>query len=121
MPNKFMPHGIVGQAFTHDTIDNAAQGDLVEITGTMTVDTAATGRAIGRIVTIDKHTGLVVVELFAAQIFEVKVGATAVVAGDFVKTSAANTVIPGDDGDGLTFAIALEGGATGASITVVPA
>lgn len=125
MPNKFAPQGIVAQSFSHTSISTAAQGDLVQIAGDFEVATATTGRAIGRIATIDHHTQIVVVELFSAQLFDTSVGATAVVAGNRVKTSAANTIIPGVAGDGLSFGIALNGGpaTTGqnlpATVTVV--
>jgi len=123
--NKFQRQGIVAQSFTHASISTAAVNDLVQISGDLTVTTATTGRAIGRVITIDKYKGTVVVELFAAQIFEVTVGATAVVAGNNVKMSAANTVIPAAPATvatdiPLAFGIALNGGATGATISVVP-
>lgn len=122
---KRMPNGIVAQSFTHASISTAAFGDLVQISGDLTVATATTGRAIGTIISIDLHTNLVTVELFAAKILEALVGATAVVAGNFVKMSAANTVIPAATGTTATdvplaFGIALNGGATGATISIVP-
>lgn len=119
MPNKFAPQGIVAQSFSHASLETAVQDDLVQLVGDFEVNTATNARPIGRIITIDYHTLLVVVELFSAQIFELTVGATAVVAGNQVKVSAANTVIPGANGDGLSFGQALNGGATGSIITVV--
>lgn len=118
--NKFAPQGIVAQSFSHTSLNTAQQGDLVQLAGDLEVATATAGRPIGRIITVDKHAQLCVVELFKAMIFEVTVGATAVVAGNQVKISAANTVIPVAAGDPLAFAVALDGGATGATITVLP-
>lgn len=119
MPNKFAPQGIVAQSFSHTSLQTAVQGDLVQMAGDFEVATATNARPIGRIITIDYHTQLCVVELFSAQIFELTIGATAVVAGNWVKPSAANTVIPGTGFDGLSFAIALNGGAPGAITSVV--
>lgn len=131
---KKAPQGMVGQSFNHTAINNATVGDLVYMTAVdMTVDTATTQRPIGEIVAIDKLAnnglGKVTVELFGNKILDLIVGASAVTAGNFVKLSAKNTVIPatltatpaaiGDLADvNEAFGIALNGGATGVTIHV---
>lgn len=89
---KRVPQGIIAQTFTHATPANMAAGDMVCITGDMTVDSTVNGRAIGQIITINKATGQCVVELFGNKIVELA-SAGALAAGVQVKLSAKNTVV----------------------------
>lgn len=88
---KRAPQGMVAQTFTHATPANMAVGDVVGLTGDMTVDSTVNGKGIGEIVTIDKPNSKCVVELFGNKIKELA-SAGAIPFGSLVKLGAKNTV-----------------------------
>jgi hypothetical protein len=121
---KRAPQGMVGVQFAHKTIANAKLNQPVVVSGDMEVDSTA-GTPIGTIAAIDKFNEKVTVEMFASQVFPMKIGTGGVTAGDHVKLSDANTVVKAAPGTTatdvpLTFGIALVGGLAGADTTVVP-
>lgn len=122
---KIMQAGVVAQQFTHANLSTAMQGDIVGLVGSMQVDKITTGRPIGTISTVQPLDGYVVVELFSAQIREAIAGTGGVVAGNLLKLSAANTVVPAVPGttetdEPLAFAQALNTVAAGGTVFWVP-
>ncbi len=88
---KFAPHGIVSQQFSHREMANANPGDIVGLVGSMEVDSVNfLGAPIGRIVTLSNDlVSWVVVELFSSMIVEQTAGPGGVNAGDALKTNQA--------------------------------
>lgn len=122
---KIMQSGVVAQQFSHANLSTAAQGDLVVLTGSMQVDSAGAGRPIGVITTVAPLDGHVVVELFTAQIREALAGTGGVTAGNRLKLSAKNTVVPAVPGttetdEPLAFGIALNTVAAGGTVFFIP-
>jgi hypothetical protein len=122
---KIMQGGVVAQQFSHANLSTAAQGDLVGLVGSMQVDSIATGRPIGVITTISPLDGFVVVELFSAQIREAIAGTGGITAGNQLKLSAKNTVVPATPGTvetdaPLAFGIALNTVTAGGTVFYIP-